>query len=52
MVTSANREEGTMICFHDDYCRQVEETEIADILLKLGNLISNAYHGTEQTGES
>ena len=38
--------------FHDDYCQRIEAAEITQILLKIGDLVSNAYHGTERTQEN
>lgn len=51
MVTSAICGDETVVCIHDDYCQRIEAAEIARILLKTGDLVSNAYHSSEQTRE-
>ena len=32
--------------------QRIEAAEITQILLKIGDLVSNAYHGTERTQEN
>ena len=51
MVASAIHGDETVVCIHDDYCKRIEATEIAQILLKIGALVSNAYHSPEQSRE-
>lgn len=52
MVASAIHGDETVVCIHDDYCQRIEAAEITQILLKIGDLVSNAYHGTERTQEN
>ena len=51
MVASVIHVDETVVCIHDDYCRYIKAEEIAHILLKISNLVSNAYRGTKQTQE-
>lgn len=51
MVASVIHGDETVVCIHDDYCRYIKAEEIAHILLKISNLVSNAYRGTKQTQE-
>ena len=51
MVVSAIHRDETVVCIHDDYCQCIEASEITQILLKIGDLISNAHHSIEQTRE-
>ena len=51
MVTSAIQMDETVVCIHDDYYKCIEASEITQILLKIGDLISNAHHSIEQTRE-
>ena len=52
MVASAIHGDETVVCIHDAYCQRIEAAEITQILLKIGDLVSNAYHGTERTQEN
>lgn len=51
MVTSAIHGDETVVCIHDDYCKRIEAAEIAQILRKIGDLVSNAYHSIEPDTE-
>ena len=44
---TAVSEEDAVICIHDDYCIDIEAAEISQILLKIGELISNSYRSTK-----
>ena len=47
---TAVSEKDAVICIHDDYCIDIEAAEISQILLKIGELISNflsQYEGRE-----
>lgn len=35
------------VYIHDDYCIDIEAAEISQILLKIGELISNSYRSTK-----
>lgn len=48
MIASVMKEEGAVVCIHDDYCSHVETAEISQILLKISALISNSYRGILQ----
>lgn len=43
MIMTAVSEKDAVICIHDDYCIDIEAAEISQILLKIGELISNSY---------
>lgn len=52
MIASTLHEEDAVVCIHDDYCCHVEATEISQILLKIGLLISGSYSSiTSEIGE-
>lgn len=48
MIASVVREDGVVICIHDDYCSHIEAAEISRILLKISNLLSNTYRSAQQ----
>lgn len=43
MITSVVHEDGAVICIHDDYCSHRKAAEITQILLEIGDLVSNTY---------
>ena len=47
MIMTAVSEKDAVICIHDDYCIDIEAAEISQILLKIGELISNSYRSTK-----
>lgn len=47
MIMTAVSEKDAVICIHDDYCTDIEAAEISQILLKIGELISNSYCSTK-----
>lgn len=47
MVATKILESGMTILIHDDYCCNVKETDIPQILTQIGMIISHSYNHSE-----